>query len=542
MKKFYLAILNFFVISLTIFAQTPNWEWVKQGGSTGNDQGVLCAGDIYNNVYVTGYFQGSATFGSTILTSNGGNDGFIAKYDSSGALLWVKQIGGSGEDGGYGITVDSAGADFYVTGWYTGTVLFDATSSPSHGNQEVFIAKYNSSGVLQWVKHGGSASAPGQGLGVAVDKSQQYVYATGYIGISSSFDTTALSNPYVDVFLAKYNASTGALVWAKHAGGPSDDYGVEIATDHLGHVYLAGYCKSTATFDTIPITNSGASHSNFLAKYDSNGNVIWVKATTGYGEWNKCLAIDSSEANIYVYGSFRNTTSYGSNTFTSYGGDDIGLASYDSSGTLTWVKRFGGPGEDAAGEIALDKWSNIYLTGTFSNTASFIDSSITSAGGKDAFVAKFDPVGTLLWIKGFGGTGDDEGQGMSINNDGSIINLSGDFTGPATFGSFLQNGYGGKDVYLSKLRNEVTGVFEVLSEGLVTIYPNPSNGHLIFSFQNAFQKGAIEIFNSLGQEIYSEKISTSISKKEINLNAAAGIYFVKVENVNQSYAQKLVIE
>jgi hypothetical protein len=542
MKKFYFFLINSILISLLINAQSPSWEWVRQGGSTGNESSGRCARDIYNNIYVTGQFQGVATFGSIIMTSNGGDDGFIAKYDFSGVLLWVKQIGGSGSDGCYNITIDSAGTNFYVTGWYNGTVLFDTTSVPSHGGQDAFIAKYDSSGILQWVEHGGSTGDASRGMGITIDKSHQYIYATGFCGLNSDFDTTSLSNPYCDIFLVKYEVSNGTLIWAKHAGGLSDDWGEGVTTDHLGNVYLTGWVRSNATFDAFPIYNTGGNRSNFLAKYDSSGSVIWVTASSGVGQGGTGLVIDSSESKIYVLAEINGTTYYDTDTIASYGSSDITLALYDSSGGYHWVKHFGGTGTEWSAEITLDKWSNIYISGTFSNTASFIDSSVSSFGSTDAFFAKLDSSGTLLWIETAGGSGDDHGIGLSINNNGSIIYLSGNFTGSATFGSFAQNAYGSKDIFVGKLNQVSAGVINLQDGTDFTLYPNPSNGSFSFFVRNKIQSGTIDIFNSIGQKVYSEQISNSVKEKEINLEAAAGIYFIRFSEGEMVLTHKLLIE
>jgi hypothetical protein len=86
------------------------------------------------------------------------------------------------------------------------------------------------------------------------------------------------------------------------------------------------------------------------------------------------------------------------------------------------------------------------------------------------------------------------------------------------------------------------GILENSLSSQISIYPNPSNGSFAISFQNLLKNGSLKVFNSLGQEVYSEKLSGSISKKEINLNAAAGIYFVKVSDGEKVFTRKLVIQ
>ena len=136
------------------FSQTPNWHWAKQAGGTSSEYGYGIAVDGSGNSFVTGSFNGTASFNGTSLSSVGGNDIFVAKYDAKGTLLWAKKAGGSNSDYGYGIALDGSG-NSYVTGSFRDMASFNGTSLSSSGASDIFVAKYDASGAFQWAKQAG---------------------------------------------------------------------------------------------------------------------------------------------------------------------------------------------------------------------------------------------------------------------------------------------------------------------------------------------------------------------------------------------------
>ena len=179
----------------------PNITALASAGGTSYDEGNGIAVDASGNVYVTGSYNGTATFGTTTKTSAGGYDIFVAKYNSSGTLQWVQSAGGTSYDYGRGIAVDASG-NVYVTGYYEGTATFGTTTKISAGGHNIFVAKYNSSGALQWVQ-----SARGTlydiGSDIAVDGSGN-VYVTGrYQGTATFGNNSLTSAGATDIFVAR---------------------------------------------------------------------------------------------------------------------------------------------------------------------------------------------------------------------------------------------------------------------------------------------------------------------------------------------------
>jgi hypothetical protein len=244
------------------------------------------ATDENGNSYVTGFFQGSATFGSTVLTSSGGRDMFIAKYDAVGKVVWAQKGGGIGDDNGYGIAVDGSG-NSYVTGTFgilglSGingpSATFGTTTLTRSGSFDIFIAKYDAAGNAVWAKNAGGTSSD-QGFDIAIDGSGN-PYITGLFQSRATFGSTILTaSGSSDIFIAKYDVA-GNAVWAQNAGGTSLDQGFDIAIDGSGYSYLTGWFEGSATFGSTTLTSSGSSVI-FIAKYDAEGNAVWAQKAGG---------------------------------------------------------------------------------------------------------------------------------------------------------------------------------------------------------------------------------------------------------------------
>ncbi|MDI3503422.1 MAG: hypothetical protein PWP64_358 [Candidatus Cloacimonadota bacterium] len=434
-------------LGFNLSAQNTDWLWVTQAGGSSGESGTGIAVDESGNSYVTGYFGESASFGSTTLTSSGYEDIFIAKMDSNGNWLWAKQAGGGSTDRGYGIAVDESG-NSYVTGYFQGSASFGSTTlaSTSSGYYDIFIAKMDSSGNWLWAKRAGGANGD-KGYGIAVDESGNS-YVTGYFQGSASFGTTTLtSSGGNDIFIAKMDSS-GNWLWAKRAGGSSHDSGRGIAVDESGNSYVTGSFEGSASFGSTTLTSSGSSDI-IIAKMDSSGNWLWAKRAGGSSDdYGYDIAVDES-GNSYVTGYFWNSASFGSTTLTSSGLSDIFIAKLDSTGNWLWAKRAGGSSTDRGYGIAVDESGNSYVTGYFWGSASFGSTTLTSSRYSDIFIAKMDSSGNWLWANQAGGSNSDYGQGIAVDESGYSY-VTGYFEGSASFGSTTLTSSGQTDIFIAK--------------------------------------------------------------------------------------------
>ena len=282
-----------------------NIIFTKQFGTNQDDVAYGIAIDTSGNIYITG-----SSGGVLGTTSAGGLDIFLAKFDSSGNRIFTQQFGTAQDDIGYGVVADNSG-NIYITGSTKGIL-----GSSSFGLQDVFLAKFNSSWVNQFIVQFGSGQDD-VGYSIALSGTDN-IYITGSTAGNLPGNT---SSGLTDIFLAKFNSS-GANQFLQQLGTTGRDIGNCVAVDGAGNVYVAGSTEGGL------LGNSAFGLSDiFLAKFNSSGVTQFARqlGTPGndiaYG-----LAIQGTD--IYITGS----TEGNLDGNTSFGLADIFLAKYDTSG------------------------------------------------------------------------------------------------------------------------------------------------------------------------------------------------------------------
>jgi hypothetical protein len=271
-------------------------------------------------------------------------------YAQSPSWLWAKNYGGTADEYGYATTVDIHG-NIYVTGCFYGhTMVF--------GNDTLIN--------------------------------------------NSTSDTS-------DIFIVKYDAN-GDTLWAKSAGGSNYDYAYSIAVDDSGKILICGMFNSSAiSFDSITLNKTGYSDL-FIAKYDSNGDVLWARNTIGNGIRIAISVATDNSGNAYIAGSYQNdAVTFGTITLNNAGSGDIFLVKYDVNGTVVWAKNACTAHDEYAYSISLDNHGNIYVAGDFWGETLTIDTTTlinhdNSGNSTDIFLAKYDSGGNVLWAKSYGNT------------------------------------------------------------------------------------------------------------------------------------------
>jgi Secretion system C-terminal sorting domain/Beta-propeller repeat len=381
--------------------------WARKVGGSGNDDGKDIGVDANGNVYITGTFESTADFdpSSSVynLTSNGGLNIFLAKYNSNGLLVWANSIGNASFDYGNSLSVSNAGV-VTIAGSFSGNVDFDPSPNNTFVDAGVssdpFFARYNTNGKLIWVKDiAGSGESAAQDI--FIDPAGG-IYITGSFFGTSDFDPGAgifslTGTDAKDIFYAKYNAN-GKLLWADRVGGTGDQAGLSITADSTGNVYATGYFQGTIDFDpgaAIFNISSPAFFNAYLLKLNNNGSFGWVKNIGGpQDDIGFSVAVDAKQ-NVYTAGYFNGTVNLGaSTTLTSAGSTDIYVVGYNAAGKLLFANQSGGVTDDWASALATDANGFVYLTGYYTGTATFdFQNSITltSAGNADVYISKFRP-------------------------------------------------------------------------------------------------------------------------------------------------------
>lgn len=450
-------------------------KWATKATSSQQDYVRGMTVDNSGNYYTIGKFSGTLNFDSAgfskTLTSAGQSDIYLARFDCSRNLVWSNRIGGTSAEGGafntMAVKYDNKG-NLYIIGTFAGTATFPTKSgSPqtltSAGSNDIFFAKYDTLGVLQWtVKIGGTGTD--EGTNIVIDRSGNIIICgsfsgTATWGATSGSTPTTTSGGTSDACFAKYTPN-GQPIWVKTAGSPGEEIVTSLAVDKQNSIYSIGNfaCCSggTATFGTKSISNQAGSWGAFIAKMDSNGYWVWVNGMGGTpAEAGSSCAVDDY-GNVFVSGHFDGNSTLSSSapgsaiSLTTLGSFDIFLAKYDTAGVLGWAKRFGGPGSEANRDLLLSKRGNIILTGEFSNTADFGGTSLISSGSTDIYIAEYTQSGNLVQCVKGGGAGTDIAQNISMDLKGALY-VGGSYTAPATFGSTTLTGLGAEESFVVRL-------------------------------------------------------------------------------------------
>ena len=360
--------------------------WIATLGGTGNEYGQGVAYDSSGNVYIAAYTNSAGA---------GGNELLIAKYNSSGTIQWQRTLGTGtayrNDDVGRMIAVDSSG-NVYVNG----------TTNFTGGYDSMMIAKYNSSGTLQWQKTFGDSNTAEKGNGITVDSSGN-VFVCG---------ETTKNMTSIGALVAKLNSS-GTLQWQMTLDSSQTQTFYDVVVDSSDNVYAGGYG-----------TISGYQY-YLVAKYNNSGTLQWQRIIGGSStsDFGRTMTIDSSD-NVYVGGV---STGGGVGVYDSY------LVKYNSSGTYQWQKSLGTSGQQISiWATASDSSDNVYVAGGYSSSY---------------FFAKYNSSGTVQWQRSFGGSGSDVSYGISADGNGNVY----------VVGSTSSSGAGSNDILLITVPSDGSG-------------------------------------------------------------------------------------
>jgi hypothetical protein len=436
---------------------SPSASFSKRLGGGSNDYGrSVYARASDGSFVVAGRYYGTANFGGSNVTSNGASDIFVAKYSSTGTHLWTRSFGGTFADGDHevGTAMDTNG-NVVVVGNMGDTVNFGGGALTSAGGYDAFIVVFDTNGTHKWSNVFG-----GTGLDkfhdVDFDKDGNVVAIGAFNSTTANFGGTALTSAgSFDVAVAKYNGTTGAHVWSKAYGSPGDDQGLDVVVDVDKFSYVVGYFSQTATFGSVQLMSAGGLDM-FVARLGATtGGVTFANRYGGAGADQATGVAVDNQRRPYITGHFRRTVNFGGGNVVSPGNDkaDAFALALTNTGTFRWVKAFGGTDHDQGTSITAnpatgDTAVGGLLRGSASNFAAD-GSTVTVAGGTDAFVMRLGPTGTVVSTALYGSTGNDVTHGMAYVN-GRLL-ATGWFAGTATFGGSSLTSAGVDDIWLSQL-------------------------------------------------------------------------------------------
>ncbi len=538
--------------SMQMGAQTI--QWMHDAGSTpfsANERGDAVDTDADGNAYVLGHLAIDSQFSGLPVAA--AQDGCLAKYDALGSVQWVRIFGGPGfvdiQEAAVKVsTVDSA---VYVCGSFrtqiaNPTVSFDTISFTFAGNsRHAFVAKYDLSGNIQWMHHGGGAGI-GAGFNDLDIDDQGRIVLVGTTDGTNDFDGQTLT--YDGGILARYlpDGTLSDLVQLNDISAVHQEaVAVEVAPV-TGNIYVGG-----AFFDSISLNGfnaSAASFSVYALKLDNALSCQWLSYgggnSTTYGSYPHGLAIDASENSFITGNASGNLVSFGPHSFVgnSEFDDEVFVVKYDNGGTPQWLKRGGSIRNDEAFDIIADAQGNTVITGMLGGNISYADFDgiqvdIVSQSSH-CFIARYDPNGLIAYAERMGGGSDDVGSGLALANDSTFF-LTGTTWGSTPWLNWNhQSCCLDPNLFIAKLNdtfNQLSTEVKELSAGVVFLMPNPAHDRVTIG---GVPSGTdISIYNAHGQ-----RMPQVLSAGMIDVSTwPNGVYHLRAENNGAAGAARLVV-
>lgn len=298
--------------------------WATTAGSGRGEISVnSMAVDKDGNAHITGSFAERASFGSIDIAAKKLLDMYVARVTPDGTFQWVSTGGGSETDEGMSITIDQAG-NTYVTGYFQWTAQFGETILSSGTYTNAFVAKLDNQGKFVWANQTRN-SVHAKGTGIAVDAAGN-IYLTGYFEQQATFGSKAITSTlYTDIFAAKLDPK-GLFLWAISASTYFGSAGTGIGQDSTGNFYIVGSFAGPVAFGASTVNGRGDGSDAYVVRFTPEGQWKGAVAVGGQEtDEGKCIAVDNL-GNAYITGTFRQTASFLTSTLSSQGYSDAFVA------------------------------------------------------------------------------------------------------------------------------------------------------------------------------------------------------------------------
>ncbi len=448
-KNLLLAILLTLTVN-SVYTQ----HWLEKAGGTANDEAYDVEVDDAGNIYTVGYVSGPVTFGDDIiLTANGYSDIYISKSNADGVFLWVKIFGGNLSDRATDVDVGADGS-LYITGYFQGTATFDSfTLTSNSDSRDFFVAKLNNSGDVIWVVgEGGDSGEIGSCVSVGSDNS---VVVTGEFSGSTNIGGNTFQSAYDDVadeyskdiFVVKYN-SLGNPLWSIQGSSDKNDRGLRVDVANNNDIYLTGQVSDTMVFAGQTVNNA-ILNAGYIAKLNPLGSVEWINILSAYEVNAYDLEIDDDR--IYITGEYLGQMLILTDPIVTLGGNytyKLFLIRFDTDGQVVWGEEDDSDSKISSKALCIDSNRDIYIAGIFKcRFDEYADALggegyFYSAGYRDVFITKYESNGNRVWFRQYGGTSNDWCFGIAISDIDNPIIAGGfekSFFAPQTFNYEISN-------------------------------------------------------------------------------------------------------
>lgn len=532
------------------FSQAPDWEWVLTlNGPSVEVEIDAIASDNYRNVFISGKFEDTLTIAgdSNPLVSAGMADIMLIKYDSTGNHLWTRQYGGIGEDNVFDAVCDNSGS-IILGGYFQDTLILDSEVLISEGGLDGFMAKIDGNGNVLWAISYGGVGDEGSNE-ISVDQYGNIftcVDSDGDITIGSyNFINTGLKDSYL---MALNNA--GVVSWVRSIEGAGTIRGKSIAVDSIGNVLFGGdFSGPNAAIDELENANafnSFGAHDAFLSSWTVNGDLNWTKSWGGNGS-DLCKGLTTNNlGEIYACGTFENTSVFDNQSLSSAGQKDFFLWKLDSQGNTIWLRQISSTESISGAEIENDGRGGclfgLGIKGTIildesNSTTSITTPPISGSNGRYPVLINYNEFGDISFTKmadlSYFAVFDE------ISRSGNQIFLDAPYAGVLNLGNF-SNTASSKDAALVsiKLPNLILNVPKIGGEEM-KLYPTIADNYIILDFGDEHFESTknIKILDVNGKTIQTLKIN----QQQLHISITefqSGLYFVCTDKSISKFIKK----
>lgn len=501
--KFFLSIG--FILFCYNIASAQTYNWALGEGGLGNDAATSVAVDELGNTYLTGNLAGSADFSGNVVQGKGVYDIFLAKYDADGNFVWIRTAGAGKNDQGNALRYHNG--NLYLAGYFTDSLQISSALYLGNGSADVFVAKYDTDGNFQWARTAGGAEFD---VASSLDVDQfGNVYIAGSYSNSIQFDTTTLttSNLFKESFVAKYNAN-GQRQWAKSVSGNAANLITGVASDKDSSIYFCGFFGGNFKYDNVTLSSASPSYDILLLKLNTDGQLVWLKrAGSTFEDGANAIACDK-DGNPVVVGYFAGTASFDVNTVTYKGYNDLFVAKYDPQGNNLWVKAGKGQELDIAYGVITDVSNNVIVTGMFQDQVDF-DGNILTGINRDVFVVSYAPNGQFNWMSKGGGGNTDCALSLAQKANGDVM-ICGYYLYTCSFGAIQIDYANNNDLFVASLSPPVVNALAPMNTTpVISFFPNPTTSDVFV--QGITKDANWYLLNSRGENLDVEIIENRIS-------------------------------
>jgi hypothetical protein len=399
---------------INLLAYDFQWATAFPGGGSGVKSIAL---DGESNTLAAGWFSGTVSFGTNQLSSVGNQDLFVAKLNSTGGVLWVKQFGSDTGEDMDGLARANDGSVF-VLGKFTGTLTAGtntATAISSNGYLDAFVVKLNPSGEFVWLRsYALEFHGPGGGITVSPDHKVWI---------------TAQANGAL--FIRSYDFSGNVLHHFTPTTSTSRGHGIVVGTN--GNIYVTGYFEGSLDLGTTNMAGGGGPSSHFTAAFNSGGTALWTTRIPSFGySFGNAITL-TPQGDVITVG--RIDVSYIGAPYPT-----LFIEKHSPAGQLIWSRQQGAHRSVFTAEsVAVDSAGNAYTGGEKRDPFTFPD-----PRSGPLFTA-WTPAGTQAVFLRVIGSAPIEGgsaNGIAIAADGSV-HVGGAVSGTFQFGNFTVSGTNG---------------------------------------------------------------------------------------------------